>query len=113
MSNPTATRLSRWLKPYKKLSFGVLATLSDGEKGIIAALRECWPEAPHQLCQLHFLNKVVEPAMEVDAVLRQRMRDDLGGLRPVPEYTERPVEKTDESLREASSPFCLSNEILN
>lgn len=113
LSNPTATRLSRWLEPYKKLSFGVLATLSDGEKGIVAALRDCWPEAPHQLCQLHFLNRVAEPAMEVDALLRQRMRDDLGGLRPVPEYTEKPVEQTDESLPEASPPFCLSNEILS
>lgn len=112
LDNPTTSRLSEWLKPYKKLPFKVLATLSDGEKAIVAALKGCWKEAPHQRCQLHFLNNVAEPAMEVDSRLRRQLRDDLGGLPAVPEYTEKPKEHVGESQPDAP-PFCLSHEMLN
>jgi hypothetical protein len=98
LSNPTAARLGEWLKPYTQLPFTVLATLSDGEKGVMAAMKESWPQAPHQHCQLHFLNGVAEPAMEVDAQLRRQLRDDLGGLEAVPEYDDTP-------------PFCLTSEM--
>jgi hypothetical protein len=78
-------QLSAWLEPYQKLPFTVLATLSDGEEAIIAALRRGWPTAPHQRCQVHFLNNLVEPVLEVDAQLRQALQDDVGGLPAVPE----------------------------
>jgi len=80
-----ADELESWLEPYKNLSHRVLATLSDGEKAIIAAMERCWPEAAHQRCQAHFLANLAEPVMALDAQLRQQMRDDLGGLPPVPE----------------------------
>jgi hypothetical protein len=78
-------QLSAWLEPYQKLPFTVLATLSDGEEAIIAALKRGWPTAPHQRCQVHFLNNLVEPVLEVDAQLRQALQDDVGGLPAVPE----------------------------
>jgi hypothetical protein len=104
----TTSRLRGWLKPYQALPFPVLATLSDGEEAIIAALTGCWPDAPHQRCQAHFLNNLAEPVLEVDARLRQRMRDDLGGLPKVPDQTE-----SDEIVRDVEQsddypPFCLS-----
>ena len=88
----TADKLCNWLEPYQALSYPVLATLSDGEKVIIATLKECWPDAPHQRCQAHFLNNLAEPVLELDPELRQRMRQDLGGLPPVPEDVSQPDE---------------------
>ena len=83
-SNPTAERLHAWLAPYTQLPFAVLATLSDGEKAVVAALKASW-NVPHQRCQLHFLNNVAKGALEVDARLRQYLRNELGGLAAVPE----------------------------
>jgi hypothetical protein len=79
-----ADELERWLEPYKSLPHPVLATLSDGEKAIVAAMERCWPAAAHQRCQAHFLGNLAEPVIALDAQLRQQMRDDLGGLSPVP-----------------------------
>ena len=73
-----------WLQPYRELPYKALATLSDGEEAIIAALKGCWPDAPHQRCQAHVLNNLVEPVLEVDTQLRQRLREDVGGLSAVP-----------------------------
>jgi hypothetical protein len=84
LSQPTAEALIDWLQPYQAWPYPILATLSDGERAIIEALRTCWPEAPHQRCQAHFLNNLVEPVLAYDAELRQRMRQDMGGLPKAP-----------------------------
>jgi hypothetical protein len=84
LSQPTAEALVDWLRPYQAMPYPVLATLSDGERAISEALRTCWPEAPHQRCQAHFLNNLVEPVLDYDAELRQRMRQDMGGLPKAP-----------------------------
>lgn len=83
--NPTTERLQAWLEPYTQLPFAVLATLSDGEKAVVAALKASWPASPHQRCQLHFLNAIAKPTLEVDAQLRQHLRDELGAVAAVPE----------------------------
>ena len=79
-----AKELIEWLRSCQ-LTYLVLATLSDGEKAIIEAFRTCWPEAPQQRCQLHFLNNLVEPVLEYDTQLGKQMREDLGGLPKAPE----------------------------
>jgi transposase-like protein len=76
----------------------VLATLSDGENGIIAALKTTWPEAPHQRCQAHFLNNLADPVMVHDTELRQGLRDAVG-------YVTSPPETLAEEGDEATSPF--------
>jgi len=81
-------QLVDWLKPYSELPFKALATLSDGEKAIIAALKSSWPNAVHQRCQLHFLNNLAEPVLKVDTQLRKFMYDDLGDVSAVPDQTE-------------------------
>jgi hypothetical protein len=73
LEHASAERLGAWLEPYQKLPVAVLATLSDGEEAIIAALKQCWPMAPHQRCQAHFLNNLVEPVLEADTQLRQAL----------------------------------------
>jgi hypothetical protein len=87
--------LETWLRPYRTLQLPVLATLSDGEGTLVAAFRACWPEAPHQRCQAHFLNNLAEDVLDYDDELRQNMRQDLGGLPKVPT----------ELRPEADSPF--------
>ena len=84
-----AQRLIEWLQPYQQLPYKVLATLSDGEKSIIAAMNSSWPDAAHQRCQAHFLSNLGEAVLPVDAKLRQQLKADLDGLPKVPEYSER------------------------
>jgi hypothetical protein len=74
----TEQDLIEWLQAYQ--SYPVLATLSDGEERVIAALRTTWPNAPHQRCQEHFLGNLAEEVLEHDTQLRKQMRADLGGL---------------------------------
>jgi hypothetical protein len=91
-------QLCRWLKPYQAMGYPVLATLSDGEKGIIAALKATWPQAPHQRCQAHFLNNLADPVMVHDTELRQGLRNAVG-------YVSSPPEEVDEETREHTPPF--------
>lgn len=79
-----AEELESWLEPYTNLPHPVLATISDGEKAIVAGMARCWPEAAHQRCQAHFLANLAEPLVALDTQLRRQMQDDLGGLAPVP-----------------------------
>ena len=111
LDHPTAEELVAWLRPYQTMSFPVLATLSDGEEAIIAALRTCWPAARPQRCQAHFLSNLAEPVLEVDTSLREQLRQDLGGLPAVPEWAEAPTvsDAHDEPPAEAP-PFYLSPE---
>ena len=87
--------LIEWLKPYQDLPLRVLATLSDGESTLIAALKACWPQAPHQRCQAHFLNNLAEAVLDYDDELRKNMRQDLGGLPQVPQlHSDEPGENS-------------------
>ena len=88
LDHPTADELVEWLQPYQELPFEVLATLSDGEDTIIAALKRCWPGAPHQRCQEHVLGNLAEGVLKEDTKLRKRMKDDLGYLSAVPAEPE-------------------------
>jgi hypothetical protein len=75
---PTEQALTDWLMSYQ--SYRVLASVSDGEERILAAVRAVWPNAPQQRCQAHFLGNVAEELLEHDTDLRKQMRADLGGL---------------------------------
>jgi hypothetical protein len=83
--HPTAAGLIEWLKPYQEMGWRVLGTLSDGEERIELALQTCWPAAPHQRCQCHFLSNLAEAVLPEDDQLRQDMKQDLGGLPSVPD----------------------------
>ncbi|MBG1263710.1 hypothetical protein [Nostoc commune] len=97
-------QLIEWLQPYKKLPYKVLATLSDGESAIIAAMNSSWPDAPHQRCQAHFLSNLTEAVLPLDTKLRQKLRADLDGLPKVPEYSERPQDPSQKQQQD-STPF--------
>jgi hypothetical protein len=106
IDHPTADDLVAWLRPYQALPYQVLATLSDGEKAIIAALETCWPGAPRQRCQEHYLGNLAEPVLEVDGKLQEWMRNDLGGLPAVPTEPETSAVEDGDGQSPPASPFC-------
>jgi hypothetical protein len=87
----SAAELSMWLHAAQTLPYPVLATLSDGEDAIGTALRTCWPTAPHQRCQVHFLNNLAGPVLEHDRALRRQLREELKGLPAAPLVASPPV----------------------
>jgi hypothetical protein len=106
-SYPTVDELVEWLEPYRELPYEVLATLSDGEDRIIAALKASWPSAPHQRCQEHILGNLAEPVLKEDAKLRKWMRNDLSGLPRVPtEVADEEVER-EAGVEDMESPTFL------
>jgi len=105
LDHPTAEDLIEWLRSYQALPYEVLATLSDGEKAIIAALEICWPDAPRQRCQEHYLGNLAEPVLKVDGKLQEWMRNDLGGLPTVPTESETPPVEDGGGQSMSSPPF--------
>jgi len=110
VDHPTADDLVAWLRPYQALPYKVLATLSDGEKAIIAALETCWPDAPRQRCQEHYLGNLAEPVLKVDGKLQEWMRNDLGGLPAVPAEPETSPVEDGGGQSMPASPFCKPRE---
>jgi hypothetical protein len=89
VETPNEKELTAWLQAYQM--YPVLASISDGEERIIAALRAVWPNAPRQRCQEHFLSNLADEVLEGDTRLRKQMRVDLGGL---PKTTDFPNESS-------------------
>jgi hypothetical protein len=83
---PNEKDLTDWLMRYQ--GYPVLASISDGEERIIAALRAVWPNAPRQRCQEHFLGNLAEEVLENDAELRKQMRVDLGGMPKITDFPD-------------------------
>ena len=106
LDHPTADDLVAWLRPYQALPYKVLATLSDGEKAIMAALETCWPDAPRQRCQEHYLGNLAEPVLKVDGKLQEWMRGDVEGLPAVPTEPETPPVEDGGGPSRPASPFC-------
>jgi hypothetical protein len=74
--------LAAWLERFASEVWPVSATLSDGEGALVGALKQVWPEAPHQLCQMHFLKAWAQPLAEADRQLRQALRSVLADSLP-------------------------------
>lgn len=100
-----AQLLIEWLQPYKEFPYKVLATLSDGESAIIAAINSTWTDAPHQRCQAHFLSNLSESVLPLDTKLRQQLKADLDGLPKVPENSERPQDPSSEQQPDTTPLF--------
>jgi hypothetical protein len=90
------SNLTEWLVPYREWRDVVQASLSDNEKALVAALKATWPEAPHQLCQMHFIKDLSEPVHEADRKLQQTMREAMGQLPPVPVPQQEPESEEEE-----------------
>lgn len=78
--------LRNWLNKGLNLigDLPILATLSDKEKALKIALEAVF-DAPHQLCQEHFVGNLSKPIHEDDGKLRQGLKEHLSPLPSVPE----------------------------
>ena len=87
MDQADTPHLTAWLTDCRTLigDFPILATLSDGEKALVAALKAVWSQAPHQLCQMHFMKNLSEPIHKDDQALRESLKAHLSPLPTVPD----------------------------
>ena len=60
-----ADAVGAMVRRVKKMGVPVRGVTTDGEHGLVSAIRQVFPEVPHQLCQTHFLFNCAKP-MEVD-----------------------------------------------
>lgn len=82
------TLLAPVMRLLREAQWPVLATLSDKQQVVVAALLDAWPTVPHQWCQAHYLRNAAKPSHDHDHALqvdlrrdiRQAMRTSLGDL---------------------------------
>lgn len=64
------------LSRVKAIGVPVVGVITDGERALATAAAQVFPEAPHQLCQVHYLGKLVSKQMESDlATLETQVRE--------------------------------------
>ena len=68
MKDRDTDALSGLLQRVKRMEVPVLGVVTDGEKGLVSAVRKVFPLVPYQLCHTHFLKNCAKP-MDLD--LRQ------------------------------------------
>lgn len=68
------TRLKEVLAPVVALKVPVLGTMSDAQESEVMALKELWPDAPHQTCQFHALERASRPIGKEDNQIKAEMR---------------------------------------
>jgi Transposase, Mutator family len=61
LANRDTDAVSEMLRQVKKMDVPVLGITTDGEKGLVPAVHQVFPQVPHQLCQTHFLFNCAEP----------------------------------------------------
>jgi hypothetical protein len=79
-----AAHLTTWLRQCPVTDFKVLATMSDHEDALVIALQTVWSEAPHQLCQEHFISRLSEPIHQEDQKLQGTLQEQLRDLPSLP-----------------------------
>src|SRR5437660_3960073 len=65
------------LAPVVALGVKVLGTITDAQESELLAVKELWPEVPHQVCQFHALRDAAQPAFEADKKVKTAMRKAL------------------------------------
>jgi len=71
VTESTKERLKEILGPVVALNVPVLGVISDAQPTELQAVAELWPDAPHQICQLHILEQyaaMVEGALNIDGL---------------------------------------------
>jgi hypothetical protein len=73
-----------FLQPIAELGLGVVAVISDKQRGLEPAVRAVFSHAKHALCQSHYLKNAAAPVAEADeamkVTLRKAVRDEVGDL---------------------------------
>ena len=75
-SSETAVMKAR-LSPVVALGVKVLGTITDAQESELLAVKELWPQVPHQVCQFHALRDAAQPAYAADKQVKTAMRKAL------------------------------------
>ncbi|MEX0567979.1 MAG: transposase [Candidatus Njordarchaeota archaeon] len=51
--------------------------VSDKETYLVNAIRKVFPEVKHQLCQLHFIRNLADPAQKRDKILASVLKNSI------------------------------------
>src|SRR6266478_6204604 len=65
------------LAPVVALGVKVLGTITDAQESELKAVKNLWPQVPHQVCQFHALRDASQGAFEADKKIRTAMRKHL------------------------------------
>lgn len=63
-----------------------------------------FPEAPHQLCQFHYLREAAKEVYEADRHAKKELKKRVRGVRPI----ERGLEGREDPQAEAIRGYCLA-----
>jgi hypothetical protein len=69
--------LAELLKEIKTLNIPVKAVISDGQRSIRLAVKQEFPNVPHQLCHFHFLRNIAKPISDLDRALKVDLKKKL------------------------------------
>jgi hypothetical protein len=111
LSNQDEATFVAFLRPLTELPLPIRAILSDKQRGLLPAVAAVFPNVPHALCQVHYLQNVATPIAEADEqmkiALRQGVRAAVGDL--IRQKTpEKPTELTITGL--LPSPLLAADE---
>jgi hypothetical protein len=87
-----------------ELEVPVLGVVSDGQHPIRRAVARVFPEAPHQLCQFHYLREAAKEVYEADRHAKKELKKRVRGVRPI----ERELEGREDLEAEAIRGYCLA-----
>jgi hypothetical protein len=88
----------------KELAVPVKGVISDGEETIGKAVAFVFADAPHQLCQFHYLKDATKPLSDADRHAKTELKKHLRGIRPI----ERALEEQSIPENEAIRGYCLA-----
>jgi hypothetical protein len=80
----------------------VTAVVSDGQHSIRKAVAAVFPEAPHQLCQFHYLREAGRLIYEADRHAKKELKKKVRGVRKI----ERQIEGRTDPAAEAIQGYC-------
>jgi hypothetical protein len=101
----TARDLAALLREVRQaLPVPVTAVVSDGQRSIRKAVAGVFPDAPHQLCQFHYLREAGTPLYEADRHAKKELKKRVRGVRPL----ERKVEGRDDPAAEVVRGYCAA-----
>jgi hypothetical protein len=80
----------------------IAGVVSDGQHPIRKAVAEALPDAPHQLCQFHYLREAARPLYEADRHAKKEWKKHARGVRPI----ERSLEGRTDAEAEAMRGYC-------
>lgn len=82
----------------------IRGVISDGQRSLRQAVQAVFPEAPHQLCQFHYLREAAKPIFEADRHAKKELKKHVRGVRPI----ERALEGRTDAQAAAIRGYCLA-----